>query len=112
MNGHHTPPRIFPAGAPNAPLTRRLRLRKWWGAASGNMRGSVLIGGGYSHFRCDDRLYQGNRQQLATAADHRDPSGHHHFAAFAAVSSRSPLDTADQTPWLADHARIRQKRSC
>lgn len=45
MNGHHTPPRIFPAGAPNAPLTRRLRLRKWWGAASGNMRGSVLIGG-------------------------------------------------------------------
>lgn len=45
MNGHQTPPRLFPAGDTNAPLTRRLRLRNWWGAASGNMRGSVLIGG-------------------------------------------------------------------
>jgi drug/metabolite transporter (DMT)-like permease len=45
MNGPHTPSRIFPAHPPNAPLTRRLRLRNWWGAASGNMRGSVLMGG-------------------------------------------------------------------
>jgi len=45
MNGQQTPQRISSISDTDAPLTRRLRLRRWWSAASGNMRGSVLIGG-------------------------------------------------------------------
>lgn len=47
MNSQQTPPHEcpFPAGVSDAPLTRRLRMRQWWAAASGNMRGSVLMGG-------------------------------------------------------------------
>jgi drug/metabolite transporter (DMT)-like permease len=47
MNGPQTPPHELacPIQSPEAPLSRRLRLRLWWHEASGNMRGSVLIGG-------------------------------------------------------------------
>ena len=47
MSSHHTPPhdQPLPSESPDALLSRRMRVRQWWGAASGNMRGSVLIAG-------------------------------------------------------------------
>ena len=47
MSSRHTPPhdQPFPSESPDALLSRRMRVRQWWGAASGNMRGSVLIAG-------------------------------------------------------------------